>query len=158
MHIFRPSITDKIDRVSARRRTSRHQTSRRGAASVEMSLVAIPLFLFVGASIEFGRAMMTTQAMEEAARSGCRLAVLDGASHGKVETELENFLAASGINEYSTEIEPVSLSTMPQWAPVTVRISANFSDMTWLPVPGFFDGASYTASCVLPREAEPETP
>ncbi len=101
---------------------------------------------------------MTSQAMEEAARSGCRLAVLEGMTNTKVETELETLLHVNGITTYTTEIVPASLNTMPQWAPVTVRVSANYTDMTWLPVPQFLGAYTYTAACVLPREAEPETP
>jgi TadE-like protein len=154
-------VFDLIKRKSANspiNPTRRHSVPRRGAASVELAVVAIPLFLFVGASIEFGRAMMTTQALEEAARSACRVAVLKGATTKNVDREIGKCLAITGISEYTTELEPLALETMPQWAPVTVRITAEFDDMTWLPVPQFLSGRTYTASCVLPREAEPKKP
>ncbi|MEZ6078353.1 MAG: Tad domain-containing protein [Pirellulaceae bacterium] len=38
---------------------------------------------------------------------------------------------------------------------MTVRVTASFDSFTWLPVPKFLAGMSYTASCVMPRQAEP---
>ena len=54
----------------------RPRSTRRGATTVELAVVAIPLFMVVFGSIEFGRAMMSVQTLEEAARSGCRVAIL----------------------------------------------------------------------------------
>ncbi len=129
---------------------------RAGATSVEFALVAIPLFVLVLASIEFGRGMMVVQAMEEAAHCGCRTATLKGQSLSTVEAEISQLLTLAGVSNYTTEIQPLALTTAPQWSPVTIRVSADLNDITWMPVPKFLAGYSYTATCVLPREAEPE--
>jgi hypothetical protein len=134
----------------------RRQRSRRGTTTIEFAIVAIPLFVLVMASIEFGRGMMAVQSLEEAARCGCRKAVLKGTTTADVETEVTQLMNLAGISSYTTQIEPASLSSVPQWDPVTVRVSANLGDSSWMPMPKFLAGLSYTASCILAREGAPE--
>lgn len=129
---------------------------RRGASAVELAFVAIPLFLVLFASIELGRAAMSVQALEEAARSGCRLAILRSQSSAAAEAEVQRLTQSIGLRNVTTEILPEQLESMPQWDPVTVRVSARFADNSWVPLPKYFARYRYTASCVLPREAEPE--
>ncbi len=129
---------------------------RAGATSIEFALVAIPLFLLVLANIEFGRGMMVVQGMEEAARCGCRLATLKGQTTATAESEIAQVMSLSGVTNYTTDIQPPGLTTADQWSPVTVQVTASFDNITWLPVPRFLAGRTYTATCVLPREAEPE--
>ncbi len=117
--------------------------------------MAVPLFLFVLAAIELGRGMMVVQTMEEAARSGCRQATLKGQTASDAESEIEKLMNLAGIKTFTTEILPADLQSAPQWSPVIVRVTANLSDITWVPVPKYLGKKVYTASCVLPREAEP---
>ena len=131
-----------------------HALQRRGTVSVEFAFVAIPMFILLFAAVELGRGMMTVQALEEAARSGCRIAVLKGAKTEGVKAEVKQLVEGMGITKHNVEIVPSDLDKLPQWEPVIVRVSANFSEMTWMPMPQFFSGMSYTAACVLPREAE----
>ncbi|TWU23901.1 TadE-like protein [Novipirellula galeiformis] len=148
------AVSSQREFASAPRRTKTRTCNRVGAVSVEFSLVAIPMFLILFAAIELGRGMMTVQALEEAARSGCRIAVLKGSTTADIDSEIHQLLSAMGSFHFTTQTIPAALDTVPQWDPVTVRVSADFADMTWLPVPRFLAGMSYTASCVLPREAE----
>ncbi len=127
-----------------------------GATSVEFAMVAVPLFLFVLASIELGRGMMVVQAMEEAARSGCRIATLKGQTASDANAEVQRMMSISGIHTYTTQVVPTDVQTAPQWSPVVVRISTSLDGITWIPIPKYLGGKVYTASCVLPREAEPE--
>ncbi|WP_442508778.1 TadE/TadG family type IV pilus assembly protein [Novipirellula sp. SH528] len=129
-------------------------SKRRGTVSVEFAFVAIPMFILLFAAVELGRGMMTVQALEEAARSGCRIAVLKGAKPGDVKAEVKQLVEGMGITKHNVEVVPSDLDKLPQWEPVTVRVSANFAEMTWLPIPRHFSGMNYTAACVLPREAE----
>ncbi len=75
----------------------KHQ-NRRGTALVEMALV-LPIFLMVVLGvIEFGRAMMVSQIVTNAAREGARSAVVDGSSNAAVTSSIEDFLeGAVGI-------------------------------------------------------------
>lgn len=115
--------------------------------------MAVPLFLLIFASVEFGRAMMAMQAMEEAARAGCRIAILDGATDEEVEAVARGVLAVAGITTYELDTVPLSIQQAAQWEPVTIDVTASLNDMSWLPMPTFLRGISYTASCTLPREA-----
>jgi hypothetical protein len=139
---------------SAIRPAAKNSRRRGGTTMVEFAIVAIPVFILFFGSIEFGRAVMGVQALEEAARSGCRIAVLKSATTSAVENEIEQLVEGMGISDHTTQIIPSSLDLVPQWEAVTVRVTASFADISWLPVPQAFSGLSYTASCVLPREGD----
>ncbi len=119
-------------------------------------MVAVPLFLLVLGSIELGRGMMVVQAMEEAARSGCRIATLKSQTAANAVAEVQRMMSVAGIHTYTTQVLPSDVTTAPQWSPVIVRVSASLDGITWIPIPKYLGGKVYTASCVLPREAEPE--
>lgn len=142
-------------KLANRKRTKRSRVPRLGATCVEFSLVAVPLFLFVMASVELGRGMMVIQAMEEAARSGCRIATLKGQTAADAEAEIQRLMSLANIGVYTTQVLPDDVPAAPQWSPVIVRISATLADITWVPVPKYVGEKVYTASCILPREAEP---
>ena len=143
------TIGSKLPPVRTQRKSKRN---RCGSVVVEFAVVAIPLFLFVFASIEFGRAIMVSHVMEEAARTGCRASVVGGATTESVEDAIESVIAQAGINEYTVEIEPEDFSTAEQWTPISITITATYEEMTWLPMPGFLNGQTFTASCLLPKE------
>lgn len=87
-----------------------HQT-RRGAAMVEMALV-LPLFVMIILGIiEFGRAMMVSQLITNAAREGARLAVIDGSSNTSVQSAVQSFLTGA-LRVSSTDVS-VSISITP---------------------------------------------
>jgi Flp pilus assembly protein TadG len=140
--------------ASRRRRTAR---SRRGAAAVEFACIAIPLFLFLFTLLEFARAFMFADSLEEAARTGCREAIVKGATLEEVTSEVDRVLDLAGISSYSVEISPPELNAVSQWEGVTVRITASFDEATWLPWSKFFENKDFTASCTLPREADEES-
>lgn len=119
---------------------------------MEFALVAPLLFLTVFAFIEIGRALMTTHSMEEAARSGCRVAILRGATSSQIESEVNRILAPVAISTYTVQVQPINPSTVPRWAPITVTVTATYGDMSWLPLPLLFSGKTYTSTCTLPKE------
>lgn len=125
--------------------------SRRGATVVEFAVIAGPLFLTIFASVEFARAMMVRQTLEEASRAACRVAILDGAQTQEVEQAAASVLHSAGVSTYQLQIEP-PLGSALKWAPVTVSLSVNASDVSWLPVPNYVTNKLLFASCTLPRE------
>ncbi len=129
---------------------------RRGTVTVEFAIVAIPLFLFVFGTVEFGRAMMCRQSMEEAARSGCRASVIQDATAASVEEEVDKIMQIAGIPEYSVEIEPVNFTTIDRWEPITVTVVASYDNMSWLPSPKYLAGMQFRSSCILPKECSIE--
>ncbi|WP_166824716.1 TadE/TadG family type IV pilus assembly protein [Thalassoroseus pseudoceratinae] len=75
-------------------RTNEHE-SRRGTALVEMALV-LPIFMMVTLGIvEFGRAMMVSQLVTNAAREGARQAIIDGSNNANVRSTIETFMQQS---------------------------------------------------------------
>jgi len=133
--------------------------NRRGATAVEFAIVAIPLFLFIFASIEFGRGMMAIESMEEAARCGARQAILGGATTDSVDTEVAGMMSLLGLTdgEYTVEISPSEFSGQERWTPITVTVSASFNDMSWLPLPMYLGDLPLSASCTLPKECAPDS-
>ena len=125
---------------------------RHGVVAVEFAAVAPVLFLIVFGSIEFGRAMMCVQALEESARSGCRVAILDGTTDAEIEAEVNRILTPSGILDYTIQTEPSNIATAEKWAPISVTVTSSFSHMSWLPLPGRLSEKTYTSSCTLPKE------
>jgi Flp pilus assembly protein TadG len=125
---------------------------RQGAAVVEFSFVAPLFFLILLAFFELCRALMVTNSMEEAARSGCRIAVLKGASNTEIEAEVSRFLAPMGISSYTLNVQPQNVAAEKRWTPVSVTINTSFANISWLPIPKYFGNKSYTSSCTLPKE------
>lgn len=139
----------RIQTLRSRPTAQRH---RRGTAAVEFAVIAIPLFLFVFGSLEFGRAMMVVQSLDEAARVGCREAILDGSTNQEIVDAIDALLQTAGINQYSITMNPDPPTNAAQWAPVTITVNASIANASWLPLPRYFANKSFTASCTLPRE------
>jgi Flp pilus assembly protein TadG len=127
---------------------------RRGTTAVEFATVSPLIFLFVFASVEFGRAMMAIETMEGAAHDGCRVAIVKGASVKEVEAAVLAVMSPAGITQFQTVITPSSLANIEQWAPVSVSVTASFGDITWLPVPKYIGNITLSGGATLPREAE----
>src|SRR5438046_2996127 len=71
---------------------TKSQLARRGVALVEMALV-LPIFITVVLGIvEFGRAMMVSQLVTNAAREGARLSIIDGTTNTDVQSRITTFL------------------------------------------------------------------
>lgn len=142
--------------MTTKRRRSRFNPKRAGASAVEMSLVAGPLFLIVLGSIEFARGAMVAQGLEKAAREGCRVGVLEGATKSEVEAKVAQILQINGIRRHSVSVVPDPPSGAKLWGPITVRVSARYGDSSWLPVPRFLADKTLSAACTLPREGGQE--
>ncbi len=126
--------------------------NRLGVATVEFAIVAPLFFALVFASVEMCRALMATQSLEEAARSGCRVAVLKGATVSEVDAEVRRILAPVGISTYTMQILPENIAAEERWKPVSVTINTSFANISWLPLPKFFAAKTCTSSCTLPKE------
>ncbi len=76
------------------------------------------------ACIEVARALMAAQCLEEAARSGCRIAVLRGATSSDVDAEVQRILTPAGITTYAIQIQPTNMANAVRWTPVEVTVTA----------------------------------
>ncbi|MEM7811165.1 MAG: TadE family protein [Planctomycetota bacterium] len=131
----------------------RRPSFRRGAAAVEFAVVAPLLFTFVFASIEFERVIMAVNALEEAARGGARVAVLEDATTTRIEAAVEDVLNIAGVDGYTVTVTPTAFRSVDSWNPITVTVTATFADIAWLPTPSFLADIPFTAACTLPKEA-----
>lgn len=80
------------------RRPSKSSHSRRGAAVVEAALVLPIFFLVVMGIIEFGRAFMVSQLLQNAARECCRKAVTGAYTTATVTSQLKSELQTAGLD------------------------------------------------------------
>ena len=132
------------------------KASRRGAATIEFALVAPIIFLFLFASIEFGRVLMVFHGLEAAAREGCRTAVSWNVAQADVEQTVDDRLTSFGISGYTLTTDPATVSSAGQWEPITVRIEVTYDQVSWLPVPSYLGGITLAGSCTLPQESDPD--
>jgi len=129
---------------------------RRGAAVVEFAVVAPLLFALALGIIEFGRAMMVLELLNNAARAGCRAGVLNGSSNTDVNSAITTALTGSGVNSPSTTIDvngsQADVSTAQTGDTISVTVSVGADAVTWLPVPQFLGGKTLTGIVAMRRE------
>jgi Flp pilus assembly protein TadG len=125
---------------------------RRGATLVEFAMVAPFLFFLVFLFVEFDRYILTVHALEEASRVGCRLAILEQSTRQEVEENVAGILGKFGINKYTMTITPGLPNSLEAGSPVSVKISAAYKDVSWLPTPRFLSNKSLSATSTMPRE------
>ncbi|WP_161602472.1 TadE/TadG family type IV pilus assembly protein [Tautonia marina] len=138
-------------RVSCSRRYKRS-----GAAAVEMAII-LPLFLaLILGTIEASRLGMVSQLLHVAAREGCRTAVLPGQSEAAVQARINAALAGTGITP-SVQISSPNGSwlNVEAPAPITVRLSVPFKDVSWLGDPFAFEETTVVASATMCSEKNP---
>jgi Flp pilus assembly protein TadG len=103
--------------------------------------------------IEYGRMLMIQQVITNASREGARVAVLEGSTKTDVEATINAYLDASSIDGATITVAPTLLSDADAGDPVTVTVSINFNQVSWLPSPMYLGGTELSASTVMRREA-----
>ena len=129
-----------------------YRKQRRAAAVVEFAIVAPLFFLLVFGMIEYGRMVMVQQIITNASREGARRAVLDGATATEVQNEVDDFLAQSSISGADVTVIPADPATAAFGEPITVTVSIDFVEVSWLPSPMYLGGQEMTASTSMRRE------
>lgn len=148
--------THAIQRISSSHpKTVRanRKLDRAGAAVVEFAIVGPLLVMLTMGMMEVGRAVMVKQVMINASREGARMAILPLANSQAVITEVQSQLAASSINGTTVTLDPPSLENAPAGTPVTVTISVNASQVSWIPNPAFTLNQTITAATTMRRES-----
>lgn len=131
-----------------------HKQRRRGSATVELAVVAPVVFLLIFAAVEFGRLLMAMHGLEEAAREGCRQAILVESTSTEVQDTVAARLGTFGISGYTLTTEPSPPTDACQFEPVTVKITVPYTGVSWLPTPKFLGAIQLNASCTFSREAD----
>jgi Flp pilus assembly protein TadG len=103
---------------------------------------------------EFGRMIMVQQLLTNAARSGSRVAVIDGATASEAIARVETYLEGGSVDSESltVTVNPSNLASTDTGDPITVQVSVPFEEVSWLPAPWFLGGRTLTASSTMRRE------
>lgn len=113
---------------------------------VETAVVLPVFFTVVLGIIEFGRAFMVAQLLNNAAREGTRVAIMAGSTNTEVQAAVQNFAASSiGV---ATEQLTVSIDVTPATGNpdpndnvslankrdlIEIQVSVPFSEVNYLP-------------------------
>lgn len=123
---------------------------RHGAAMVEMALV-LPIFVLVTLGIvEFGRAMMVSQIVSNAAREGARLGIVDGSTNAGVTSFCKTFLN-DAVNVATSDVTVTITVTEAPGNPAAANTieSSSAKDLVTVKVEVPFDKVSYVAGSYL---------
>lgn len=137
---------------------------RRGASAVEMALV-LPVFLVVILGIiEFGRAMMVSNLITNAARQAGRMSTLEGTTNAEVTAYINNFLSqsvgATGASASTTiSISPADGNADPEneignagsGDLITIKVQVPFNDVALIPG-SYLAGRNLTATIMMQHE------
>lgn len=130
---------------------------RRGAAMVEAAIILPVFILLVFGLIEASRLAMVATILTDAAREGCRVAVIDGNTNSDVTTRINQILTSSNINssyvtmtQTPSDCTTVSSSSNPNT--IQVNLSVPYKNVSWLGTPYLFQNATVTASATMSSE------
>ncbi len=133
-------------------RTRRDRTARRrGAAVVEMAVVTPFLLTLVFGIIEFSWAMSVQQTLTNAAREGCRTAVIKGTTEQDVLDRVDNYMGLSGLEGYWVNLD----RSEPNDPTETVTVSIYYGNISL--VGGYFpilESKTLTGACAMRKEGD----
>jgi Flp pilus assembly protein TadG len=140
-------------RANRGHRRNRRRRTRTGAAVVEFAVVGPLLVMLTMGMMEVGRVVMVKQMMVNASREGARLAILPTSTASQVISHVQSQMADSAINGTNVVLTPTSLENAPAGTAVTVTISVNANQVSWIPNPLFTFNKPITASTTMRRES-----
>jgi Flp pilus assembly protein TadG len=120
---------------------------------VETAIVLPTFLLLVFGLFEMARLGMVAQLLKDAARAGCRTAVVASNSQTDVNTAVQSLLNSGGIKTYTLTTSPSDVTTSKLGDQVTVTVSVAFGDVSWLayPVVGS-SSTNFAGSATMSRE------
>jgi Flp pilus assembly protein TadG len=123
---------------------------------VEFAVVVPIFFTLIFGLTDIGRGFMVKTLLDNAARSGCRAGVLQGATYDNVTAAVTTALSGQGINNTTTVVAvngttvTAFSSTSPQSADqVSVTVSVPVGSITWLPGTHYLTGTITSAFTLL---------
>ena len=134
----------------------RHKSRRRrGAAVVEFAVVAPLIFLILFGMIEFGRMLMVQQILTNASREGARRAIIESSTVPEVTTVITDYLQTNSVSGAILSIDPPDLTTLGAGDPITVSVSVQYDQVSWLPTPQYLGGVTLQGISTM-RAERPE--
>lgn len=127
---------------------------RRGAAAVEFAVLAPLLATLMMGMMEVTRAIQVKNYLTDAARSGCRRAIVAGSSNSSITDNINTILTNNGLT--SSDATPTfkvngvvaDVNTAVKYDQVSVSISIPTSKITWVPL-SFFSASSVESETVV---------
>src|SRR5262245_33224343 len=127
------------DMIQARTTTGARRT---GAVVVESAIViSLLVFLTLG-MIELARGMMVKEVLSDAARKGCRTAILpvgaSGGTNAVIQSDVSAVLSANNINSSNATVtilvngKAVDASTAQAGDQISVKVSVPVSKVAWI--------------------------
>lgn len=134
-----------------KRPTQRESTLRRsGATAVEFALVLPILMLFVFGALEFSRANMLRNTIENAAFEGARQGITPGATASEAQAAAQALLDTLHVNDSTVTVSPATIDASTE--SVTVTVTAPMSLANHYVTPKYFLGKTLSVSITLPTE------
>jgi Flp pilus assembly protein TadG len=130
----------------------RKRSDRRGAAAVELALIAPLFFVVIFGIIEVGRLLMVQEILVNAARTGSRVAVMPGNTDSNVTTAVSNFMAGTGISGYTATLSPTIASGPTSGTAMTMTVSVPWSTVSWFSYATWLNGQTLSCSVAMIRE------
>jgi Flp pilus assembly protein TadG len=124
-------------------------TRRTGAAAVETALVMLPFLMFLFGVFEYGRMLMCLNVINNAAREGCRYALVNNTSttiSSDVTTQVTNRMAGLNTSAFSSFTVTVSgthsgtnytgnaVNALSAGDLITVTVTGTFKFMNIIPL------------------------
>lgn len=114
---------------------------RRGAAVIEFSIVAIPLFVFLLACFEFARLVNCYQILEGETRQAVRDMTVNRAlnvgtafkSDADIETAAENRLISAGIKASAIRDVTITRNSFHGKDYISIEVELDWNQLTWVP-------------------------
>jgi Flp pilus assembly protein TadG len=140
---------------ASRRSKSLWRRPSRGAATIELAVVAPLLFLLIFGVVEFGRVVMVRQSLTNAARVGSRRAALATTgsaddAEAAVYNYLQNVIPDAG-ETVTVDVSPEELAGITPGTPITVQVAVSASEIRWLPG-GFLNSGQLSSQATQRRE------
>jgi len=120
----------------------------RAAAAVEFAVVCPVLVLILFGIVEFGWMFMVRLTMGNAAREGCRVAVLQTTEYSDVVARISDIMEPTGITDYTVEKTDATVSNPME----VIRITLPYSSASILG--GFFSDlvTDLVVTCSMRKE------
>lgn len=123
--------------------------NRQGAVVVEFAICAPLLFFFFFAAMEFSRANMIRQSVENAVYEGSRRGIVPGATADDCRNAAQVVLNTVSVNDAQVTVVPSVITQ--DTSEVTVSITVPMNSNSWV-APLFFEGKNISNSMTLRRE------
>lgn len=156
--MFRELVRGRSVKLTACDRIARKQRGdRRGATAVEMAVVAPIFFLLVFGLVEFSRMTMVSQGLTDAARAGCRKAVLASTDNSTdVDATVRDYLKAVVEDADDPDmvrilVTPSTLGVTESGTEVTTTVELDYADVSWIPAV-FLDDVVLRGVSTMTRE------